>query len=1137
MKHFFYGLLLCTLLVSTVAAQQNENVSQTDSLVLRGLVVSSPDTIPLEGVTVKVPNTDQSATTDAKGHYVLNLSAPADTLVFTLKGYVGVKAVTRGRQSVNIMLKKEDSDTPPPLPPSDIPDSTAVPKGDSTLAPRDSTSTPADSTALTQQDSTVTKGGPRVTGVVTGADSVAIPGVSIMIKGTTVGTVTDTNGKYRIALSSPNDVLVYAFVGLASKEVPVNGQTSINVTLKEEEKVLQEVVVIGYGTIDRATLTSSVSSIGRDLIDKDPLPSIMQAIQGKAGGVQVTQKSGSPGGGVNIRVRGTTSINASSDPLYVVDGVPVNSNTNFVGGSDFNFGGGTQGINILASINPSDIESVEILKDAASSSIYGARAANGVVLITTKRGRANESNISINTYAGVSQMPQERKYDLMNTDQYISYMQDYYKYKGTAIPESILRSDVNTDWQDAIFRTAPLQNYEISASGGSEKTQYYSSLGYYDQQGIIDNSGFKRLSGRVNLDYQQSKKLRFSTKLNLTRATNNRVQEENSKEGSTKNGILTPPNVPIYNEDGSYAYDPANAARENPVAMLRLPVNKAETFRVLSSISADYTIVPGLSFKTSWAADMSFIDETFFMPPVGIRSFASSGGMGAARSTKDQLWVNENTLTFDHTYGDHNVNLLGGVSFQESRYSFVEARRSNFASNDISLISAGGTLSGANATVQEWSIASFFARANYGFKNRYLLTVNFRTDGSSRFGADNRWGYFPSAAAAWRISQEPFLADNDKISNLKLRASWGITGNQNIPNYASYTLYSGGSNYLNTPGFFPASLGDSNLGWEKTKQVDVGLDLGLFSDRISVLADYYVKNTSDLLISVQVPRSTGFASGIQNVGEIQNKGFEFELTTRNLVGNFRWTTSLNMTFNRNKVVSLPEGDIYGGLGNLNVAREGLPLGVFYGWQMVGVNPQTGMIDFARADGTVGPPDFAEDKRVIGNPNPDFFGGITNTFLYKGFDLSINGQFTYGNDIFNYNLFSILSGSGDSNNGSTDWTRRWQQPGDITDVPRPTPSDLDNGTVSSRFVEDGSFFRLRNITLGYTLPASVLERFKLKTLRIYATVQNAHVFTKYRGYDPEVSSSPGGANTGLVYGFDYGSYPQPRIFTGGINLTF
>jgi len=501
------------------------------------------------------------------------------------------------------------------------------------------------------------------------------------------------------------------------------------------------------------------------------------------------------------------------------------------------------------------------------------------------------------------------------------------------------------------------------------------------------------------------------------------------------------------------------------------------------------------------------------------------------------LWINENTLTFDRTFAEnHHLNLLGGISFQESKLSYIDARRSNFASNDIPYISVGGNLSGASASVQEWAIASYFARANYGFKNRYLVTANFRIDGSSRFGANNRYGAFPSVAGAWRASEEPFMKDIKTITNLKLRASWGITGNQNIPNYASYTLYSAGSNYLNTPGFAPSQLGDANLGWETTKQLDFGIDLGILKDRISLLADYYVKNTSDLLISVQTPRTSGFSNALRNLGEIQNKGFEFELTTRNLVGDFRWTTSLNMTFNRNKVVSLPNGDIFGGLGNVNIAREGQPLGSFWGWQMVGVNPQTGMIDFQHADGSVGAPSSADDKRIIGNPNPDFFGGITNTFFYKGFDLSVMGQFSYGNDVFNYNLFTVLSGSSDSNNGLVDWNRRWRQPGDITDVPKPTPSNLDNATISSRFVEDGSFLRLRNITIGYTFPQKWTDRMRIKSLRLYATVQNAHVFTKYRGYDPEVSSTAG-ANTGLVYGFDYGSYPQPRVFTGGLNLTF
>jgi TonB-linked SusC/RagA family outer membrane protein len=1001
-------------------------------------------------------------------------------------------------------------------------------------------STKTDSTRVAAQDtSTVSTGAFRVTGIVSSPEEGAVPGASIMVKGTTKGVVTDAAGKYTIMVETGQETLVVSFVGLADKEIPIKGQKNIDVSLEPEQKVLKEVVVVGYGTMDRATLTSSVSTIGGEQIENDLLPSVSQAIQGKAGGVQVTQRGGSPGGGVSIRIRGTTSINAGSDPLYVVDGIPVNSTTNFVGGSDFNFGGGTSGINILSAINPSDIESVEVLKDAASSSIYGARAANGVVLITTKRGKPSTNQIMVNAYAGVSEMPKERKYEMMNTAQYVDYMADYYKYLGTAPNPAVMSTDVDTDWQDEIFRTAPMQNYELAASGGSESTQYYTSLGYYKQEGILLNSSFERISGRMNVDHQFSKRFKLTSNINLTRAINNRVQEENSKEGATKNGFVTPPNIPVHNADGSWGLDKVVLSRENPVAMLELPVNIAETFRILANTALEYQIVPGLSIKTNFGADMSYIDERFFMPGIGIRAFVVDKGLGASRSTRDQLWVNENTLTFDKRLNDlHHINLLGGISFQGSKLTYVDARRSNYNRTDIEWISAGGTVTGASAGAQEWAIASYFARANYGFKDRYLLTANFRVDGSSRFGADNRYGFFPAVAAAWRISQEPFLAGNKNISNLKLRASWGITGNQDIGNYASYSLYSGGRNYLGQPGYIPSTLGDPNLGWETTEQIDIGVDAGFLDDRITLLADYYIKNTSDLLIGVQIPRTSGFATALRNVGEIQNKGLEFEITSRNLVGAFRWTTSLNMTFNRNKVVSLPNGDILGGLGNyLNIAREGEPLGSFFGYKMVGVNTTTGMIDFEHNDGSVGRPTFPEDRKIIGDPNPDFFGGITNTFFYKNFDLSVMGQFSYGNDIFNYNLFSVLSGSGTSN-GLVDWTRRWRQEGDVTDVPRPAPASFDNATISTRFIEDGSFFRLRNITLGYTLPTAITDKWHIKALRIYATVQNAHVFTKYRGYDPEVGTSQGGAsNPGLIYGYDYGSYPQPRIFTGGFTMTF
>jgi TonB-dependent starch-binding outer membrane protein SusC len=1119
------GLQDTTLMDSTSA-----NVAD-DSTQRQGIVTDSAGK-PLAQVSVKYKGATDSTLTDAQGKFTIKTPGTG-VLIFGLKGFQIKEEPINNLKEIKVNLSPVEQTT------------ATVNAGSDTTKQTDSVAQDTSSNKVAQaRPDTTTKDSAKITGTVKDSKG-PIPGVSVTVKGKKEGVITDEQGKFSIAAPG-NAVLVFSSLGYNAKEEFTANRKIINVSLDEESQKLQEVevVAVGYGTMDRSKLTSSVSSIGSDQIENDVLPSVTQAIQGKAGGVQVTQKSGSPGGGLNIRVRGTTSINASSDPLYVVDGIPVNSTTNFTGGSNFNFGGGTQGINILSSINPSDVQSVEVLKDAASSSIYGARAANGVVLITTKKGQPGTSVFNFNMYEGFSEVPKERWYDFMNTEQYQDYMRDYYRFKLDAngnpspVPEQILSNPgINTNWQDEMFRSAPTRNYELSASGGNEKTQYYTSVGYMKQGGVILNSNFSRLSARLNLDHQHSEKLRFSTSINLTRAINDRIQEENSKEGATKNGVVSPPNLPVYNPDGSYALDQISSSRENPIAMLQLPTNNSQTFRVLANASAEYRIIPELALKTSFGTDMSFIDETFFMPPIGLRSFASQGGIGARRNTRDQLWINETTLSFDKTFGDHSLNALAGMSVQESRLEFVDAQRSNFPSNDIEYISSGGVITGANSYPEEWAIASGFTRVNYGYKGKYLFTANFRADGSSRFGPNNRWGYFPSFAAAWRASDETFIKNIKAINNLKLRASWGITGNQNIGNYASYSLYSGGSNYLGLPGFIPNILGDKNLKWETTKQLDIGLDLGLFSNRISLLADYYIKNTSDLLIGIPVLTQSGFLNRFTNFGEIQNKGFEFELTTQNLVGAFKWTTTLNMTFNRNKIVELPVERILGGVGELNLAQEGLPLGTFYGWKMIGVNPQTGLIDYEDQNGNPTTPTNPDDRQIIGDPNPDFFGGITNNFRYKNFDLSIMGQFSYGNDIFNYNLANGLEGYNASSNGFVDWTRRWRNPGDITDMPRPSPGDLNQGAISDRFVQNGSFFRIRNITLGYSFPDKMIEKLNISRLRVYATVQNAYVFTKYRGYDPEVSSSHGGANTGLIYGYDYGSYPQPRIFTAGVNLTF
>ncbi|MBD1422242.1 SusC/RagA family TonB-linked outer membrane protein [Sphingobacterium chuzhouense] len=1161
MKHTLYAISLLLFVPCWAFSSNNAHLSSKkifdnsdlfwitspgaqDSLITVQGSVKDGGSHAIAGTIVSVKGETVNAVTDDQGLFTLEVK-PDASLIFNKTDFARHEEPVNNRSEIHVVLKIAEAD-------SAVAKDSVSGTVDTTLTDTTVTDTTAASqtspvsptTPMTSTDSTANSQS-SVQGTVSDKNG-PITGVTVSVKGQPTSAATDEQGQFSIPANA-GDILVFSAVGYKEYEEPLNNREKIDVLLSEESKTIEsvQVVAVGYGTMERATLASSVSSIGADEIENEVLPSIPQAIQGKAGGVQVTQKSGSPGGGLSIRVRGTTSINASSDPLYVVDGIPVNSTTNFTGGSDFNFGGGTQGINVLSSLNPSDVQSIEILKDAASSSIYGARAANGVVLITTKKGDAGTSQFHFNMYEGFSEMPSERKYEMMNTAQYQDYMRDYYYFRQqddpeSTIPDQILSNpNINTDWQDAMFRKAGTRSYELAASGGSEKTQYYTSLGYMRQGGIMLNSDFNRISGRINLNHQHNDKLRFATAINITRAENDRIQEENSKEGPTKTGIFSPPNLPVYDANGNYVYDEVSLSRENPVAMLNLPVNNAQTWRVLGNVSAEYQFIPSLTLKTSFGTDISFIDETFFMPPNGIRSFASQGGIGARRNTRDQLWINETTLTFDKQFGDHEFNALGGFSVQESRLEFVHGQRSNFPSNDIEHINAGGVIMRADAYPEEWAIASAFTRINYNYKRKYILTANLRTDGSSRFGRDNRWATFPSFAAAWRVLEEDFIQDLPIISDLKLRASWGITGNQNIGNYASYSLYAGGNNYLGMPGFIPSVLGDRNLKWETTRQADIGVDVGLFDNRISILADYYHKKTSDLLIGVPILTNSGYINRFTNSGDIENKGFEFELTTRNLIGDFKWSTSLNMTFNRNKVLALPAGvdNILGGVGNLNIAQEGLPLGSFYGWKMIGVNPQTGMIDYEDKDGQPTTPTDDQDRQIIGNPHPDFFGGITNTFQYKNFDFSVMGQFSYGNDMFNYTLASGLEGYNASSNAFIDWVDRWRQPGDVTDVPRPSPGSFDNGAISDRFVQDGSFFRLRNITLGYSLPQSVTERLKVNKLRAYVTVQNAYVFTKYRGFDPEVSSSHGGANTGLIYGYDYGSYPQPRIFTAGVNLSF
>ncbi|UZR98818.1 SusC/RagA family TonB-linked outer membrane protein [Chondrinema litorale] len=970
--------------------------------------------------------------------------------------------------------------------------------------------------------------------VVAYEDGGPLPGVSILIKDTNKGVLTDENGEYSLGIpdSISNPVLLFSFVGFETKEVKIGTQTLINVTLKTDTKELKEVVVVGYGVIDREKLAGSVSSIGAEDIETDPVAGINQAVQGKMAGVQVTQNSGTPGGGLNFRIRGINTLNSSTtEPLYVIDGVPINTD-NYVGISR----SGRQSLNPLAAINPSDISSIEVLKDASATAIYGARAANGVVLVTTKRGTSGKSQITFNGYYGVQELP--NKIEMANSEQYINFVNDIYALNETEPNEALLQNNANTNWQDEVYRTAPMQSYSLSVSGGSDNTTYYLSGSYFNQEGIVINSGFERVNFRSNIEHSINDRVKIGANLNLSRSTNDRIPEDFGRSAPVLLSLITRPNIPVYEETGDYYLDPI-IQRDNAVAVAELTQYQDQTDRLIGNVFAEFELVKGLTFRTNWGIDKTLIDGEFYIPREGIIEGANKQGFRTTKRYRSDNWLNENTLTYTNTFGDHAITVLAGNTLQKADIEEITLNATNFTSDEVTNIGAAGVYTTSDR-LSAWSLASFFSRVNYIFKDRYILTANYRIDGSSRFGKDNKYARFPSVAVAWRMSEEDFIRDNiPVISNLKLRASWGQSGNQPRDFYEALPLYGVNAYYGSDVGFAPSVIGNSELSWETTTQTDIGLDIGLFADRISILADYYIKNTEDLLVSYRMPEATGELFTLINLGEVQNKGFEFELSTKNIIGEkFRWNTNLNMSFVENKVTSLPGGDVLDGMDDAShLAREGYPLGSFFGYVAEGVDSETGSIIYADIDGdgerTVAGALDTDDRKVIGNPHPDFYGGITNTFFYGPLDLSIQGQFVYGNDVFNFTRRTYEALTSPNNNISVDALDYWRQPGDITDTPKPTIGQSTNGLVSTRWIEDGSFFRIRDVTLGFTLPENMSSKVKVNMLRMYLQVQNLYNFTSYSGYDPEINVYE---NRGSMIGADYASYPRARTYLFGLNIT-
>ncbi|WP_028376183.1 SusC/RagA family TonB-linked outer membrane protein [Leeuwenhoekiella sp. MAR_2009_132] len=991
-----------------------------------------------------------------------------------------------------------------------------------------------------------------VSGTVTNASTgEPLIGVNVILKGTSKGVSTDLDGNYSISNVTSDAVLSFSFLGFENKEVSVSAQIAINITLTPVANELDELVIVGYGKKKKRNLTGSIASVGSEEIEQTNQQDAVSILQGRAAGVQVTSNSGAPGGAMTIRVRGNSSLNSGNDPLYVVDGVPIESNSlSSLNGSE-NFG-----LNPLADINPGDIESIEVLKDAASTAIYGSRAANGVVMITTKRGKEGKAQINLTVFTGVSEIT--RKLSVLNASQYREVILDSYRNMDNpvepifAVLDSLSpRNNGDVDWQEELLRVAPQYKIDLSVRGGSENVKYSWSSSFLNQDGVILNNNYKRVTSRLNVDFNASNKLKFGQSISYTNAINNRINAGGSGNLSVVRELLIrPPTYSMYLPDGSL--NGYQFGKRNPVGLAELATHLNKTNRIIGNEYAEYQFTDALKLRSNVNLDFVSMKEDEFIP--SSLDYRPGYNTGAVRSLTNLTWGNETYLTYDKQVNEvHNISGLLGFSFQNWKYEQTGLDGMFFPSDNIRTLNGAGTISGQEVNIStEHSMLSYFGRLSYDYKGKYLAEVNLRADGSSRFGADNRFGYFPSASVGWRFSDEEFLKDNTVINDAKFRFSAGQTGNEAIGNYTSQGEFAVGVNYLDYSGAAPTVMPNAGLTWETTTQYDAGLDLSLWNNRVSLTTDYYVKLTEDLLYNVPIPRTTGFSFITQNIGSIENKGFEFTLTTRNLVGDFKWDTNFNISSNSNQVKDLPDELLTNGYiqnGNYHILREGLPIGTFYGYKFNGVysrdednvngitNGSQGAVfkggdpiwEDVNGDNIID----ADDRQIIGDATPDFFGGITNNLSYKNFSLSVFFQFSYGNDIYseiNHQRNSVVR----YNNLSTDALDRWREQGDVTDFPRPLRDDPleSDSRIQSRWVEDGSYIKLKNVNLSYSFPEKLIGRFGLSKLDAYVTGTNLITWTKYTGFDPDVNSY-----SGLRAGVDEGSYPQSRTIILGLNFGF
>ena len=964
-----------------------------------------------------------------------------------------------------------------------------------------------------------------------------LPGVNVVIKNSTNGTSTDTNGEFHIQ-ASQNSVLVFSFIGMKTKEYKVKNAQPIQITLEEDGILMDEVIAVGYGSMRKSDITGSIVSFQVKDVAERPNASVEQMLQGKVAGVQISSGFGAkPGADMNVRVRGTNSINTGATPLYVIDGIA--------------------GVGDLSTVNPYDIESIEVLKDASATAIYGARGANGVILITTKQGTENKFQIAFDAYAGAQSVL--KRMDLLDATEFAHYSNDVRKADGLAPlfsnPESFGKG---TDWQDEIFRTAAVQNYQLSISGGGNNTRYYLSGSYFSQDGVVEGSGQNRLSVRLNMDSQVKKWLKVGLNASVSEYY---LDSDNSNAVVIAN--MTTPIAPVKYEDGTWGSN-ATVAKEyggpfygsgNPYALTQFDEYRRKT-HLISNVYLEGEIIKDLKLKVSLGADVAHGKNYYYVAdgyPTSNTAF-SLGGDASLSSNRFVAWQNENTLTYKKNINNlHMLDLMAGISFRKVTSESMTAAASNFVDDYFKFNNLGlGQIQKPSASsYEDNALNSYFLRLNYVYNDKYLFTFTSRIDGSSKFGAGNKYGFFPSGAIAYRLSQEPFMQEIKQISNLKLRASIGATGNQEIDSYSSLAQMSG-NNYVlggdRVVGISPTSVANPDLRWEKTTQFDFGLDFGLFDERVSIIFDYYYKKTTDLLLKREIPYTSGFETCYENIGAVSNKGVEFTLNTHNIKSkDFNWTTSFNISMNRNKVLDL------GGANEIittvtrggNLLRVGEPMGLFYDYKAIGIfqnaeeiknsaqpNAVPGDVKYLNLNPESDNVINQDDRVIVGNPHPKFIYGFTNNFQWKDFDLSIFIDGSYGNDIMNESYIDTQLPNGTTNCLRDMYYNAWTPENPSTTHQR-LGASLDPRSSSLR-IESGSFLRLKNITVGYTFNPKLLKKMHMDKLRIYLNVENLHVFTKYSGYDPQANRY---GNSNQFLGYDRNWYPQARTVTGGVSLAF